>query len=470
MGMVYFQVSRIGFNCGHEKENCSSYPDRCRECITSYFAKAGFDINQNMKLSEMDSEDKRIQMQQTLIWHKFLDVLNIKHIILLTKDSGLLMIDYPVSGSLNVDLLIGFIQANIIFSTSRTRFNARAVEETAGANEVTPIKKYKFYEFQYETFNIVLKSGNSIRVCLVLDQKASPSLKDRVSEFVNEYERIYQKKIEHLLRTGMLNFDDTINFIIDSFNIKLVFPMILTHTISPSDLDAINKNPIQKAIIDFANEFLMAKKFFFINNLLNKVKTVLKSNPHVILYEIHQLLEKNIILHSNVEEVESEVRKFQEGRAKRIADNELISPIIANDNAINDLKEKIRMMDAEEGKKLMDTFIRKGETAEKALVYKEAQKEYEKALYLATGFNFELDIGRISFMVLELDKKIKNIEIGFALEAGEKAEKKKDYVNAIQYFKQAITLLSDNGMNNANGNEVKIRKLEKRILTLQKQF
>jgi len=468
--MVYFQVSRIGFNCGHEKESCSSYPDRCRECVTSYFAKVGFEVNQNMKLSEMDSEDKRIKMQQTLIWHKFLDVLNIKHIILLTKDSGLLLMDYPVSGSLNVDLLIGFIQANITFSTSETTFNASIARETTGANGVAPIKKYKFYEFQYETFNIVLKSGNFLRVCLVLDQKASPSLKDRVSEFVHEYERVYQKKIEHLLKTGMLNFDDTINFIIDSFNIKLVFPMILTHSISPSDLEAINKNAIQKAILDFANEFLMSKKFFSINNLLNKVKTVLKSNPHVILYEIHQLLEKNIIIPSNIEAVESEVRKFQEGRAKRIADNELILPIIANDNAINDLKEKTRTMDIEEAKRLMDTFIKKGETAEKALVYKEAQREYEKALYLATGFNFELDIGRISFMVLELDKKIKSIEIEYALEAGEKAEKKKDYINAIQHFQQAIAFLDESSGDISIGNETKIKKLEKRILNLQSQL
>ncbi|MFW9951838.1 MAG: hypothetical protein ACFFKA_17110 [Candidatus Thorarchaeota archaeon] len=125
-------------------------------------------------------------------------------------------------------------------------------------------------------------------------------------------------------------------------------------------------------------------------------------------------------------------------------------------------------MDSEEAKKLMENFIKKAETAERALAYKEAQREFEKALYLATGFNFELDIGRISFMVLELDKKIKTIEIEFALEAGEKAEKKKDYINAIQHFQQAIHFLSDNGIN--TGNENKIKKLEKRISYLQNQL
>jgi hypothetical protein len=457
--MVYFQVSRIGFNCGKDKEECTFYPDKCKECVINYFAQVGFDTSQNVKISIMDSEEKRIEMHQSLIWYKFLDVLNIKHVILLTKDSGLLVIDYPVSSvSLDVDLLIGFIQANITFSSS-----SKAIDTRAGV-----MNPSRFYEFQYEAFNILLKSGNFLRLCLVLDQQASPNLKNIASEFLNEYERVYQYKIERLLKTGQLDFDDTINFIIERFNIKLVFPMILTHQLLPDDLEEINKNSIQRAIIDFANEFLVAKKFFFINNLLNKVQSVLQVNPYVILYEIYQLLEKNIIIPSNLETVAQEVRKFQEIKAQRIANNELISPIIANDNAINELKENIRSMGAEEAKKLMENYIKKGDTAEKALAYREAQKEYEKALYIATGFNFELDIGKISFMVLELDKKIKAIEIGFELEAGEKAEKKKDYVNAIQHFKQAIRFLYNDG--NANGNEAKIKKLEKRILTLQKQL
>jgi len=459
--MVYFQVSRLGFNCGKEKDTCSFYPDRCKECVTKYFAQMGFDVNQNIKVSMIESKEKRIQMQQIIIWHKFLDVLNIKHIILITKDTGLLLLNYPISrGGINVELLIGFIQANLMFSASGKDFD----------NKVGIIKEsgHKFYELQYETFNILVKNGNFLRVCLLLDQKASESLKHRISEFLNEYERLYSKKIERLLKTGILDFDDTINFIIEAFNIKLVFPMVLTHALLPNDLEVINKNLIQKAVIDFANEFLASKKFFFINALLNKVQKIVNLSPHVILYEIYQLLEKNIIIPSNIEAVEDEVRKFQENRAMRIADNELISPIIANDDAVNELKEKARNMNIEEAKKLIEYYLKKGETAEKALVYKEAQREYEKALYLATGFDFKLAIGRISFMVLELDKKIKNIEIDFCQEAGEKAEKRKDYINAIQYFQQAITLLSDASIFKGDESESRIKKLKKKVSNLQK--
>jgi tetratricopeptide (TPR) repeat protein len=458
--MVYFQVSRIGFNCGKEKDLCTYYPEHCKECVTNYFTQIGFDVDQNIKISMIDSEEKRIQMHQTIIWHKFLDVLNIKHIILFTKHSGLLVVDYPVSGGgINVEFLTGFIQANIMFSSS-----GKTLDNSASNMK----QQHKFYEFQYETFDILIKNGAFIRACLVLDQKASESLKHRVVEFLTDYERTYSKKIERLLRTGILEFEDTINFIIETFNIRLVFPMVLTHTLLPDDLEAINKNIIQKAIIDFANEFLASKKFFFIHNLLNKVQEIVNLSPHVILYEIYQLLEKNIIIYSNIETVEDEVRKFQESRATRIADNELISPIIANDDAMGELKGRAVNMHIEEAQKLIDQYLKKGETAEKALAYKEAQKEYEKALYLASGFDLKLDIGRISFIVLELDKKIKGIEIDYCLEAGEKAEKKKDYINAIQHFKQAIDLLSDESIFKGNGSESKIKKLEKRVLNLQK--
>ena len=83
----------------------------------------------------------------------------------------------------------------------------------------------------------------------------------------------------------------------------------------------------------------------------------------------------------------------------------------------------------------MKSFVKKGQAAEKGLVYKEAQKEYEKALYLATGFDFHDNIGKISFMVLELDKKIKKMEIDYAESTGEKLEKNNDFINAIRNYK-----------------------------------
>ncbi len=457
--MVYFQISPVGFDCGIEKKNCQKYPDFCKECVKAHLEKFGLDLKHNLKFTIIDSEEKRVQMFQDLIWQKFLNVLNIKHILLMTKDSGLPMVDYPISGAgVNTELLTGFIQANITFSESGTTSNGTANIGTS----------YPLYEFQYETFNILLKNREFIRICLVLDHKASDSLKILVSEFLNDYEARYLDKLERLINTGMLDFEDTLDFIIETFNITLVFPMTLTHTFLPDALEAIKKNPIQKAIIDFAKQLLASKQFFFIINLIDEVQKIVHIDSTIILYEIYQLLEKNYIFPTTIEIAEDKILRFHESEATRLANNELISPILANDDAISDLKENAKYMSEEEVKKAIVTYIKKAETAEKALIYKEALREYEKALFLATGFDFKDDIGRISFSVLELDKKIKNMDLDYAINIAEKAEKRKDYINAINYYKQGVKILKE--VKEFNGNESRIKKLEKKIINLQKHL
>lgn len=457
--MVYFQISPVGFDCGSEKENCDKYPDYCKECVRSKLEELGLDIKHNIKFTIIDSEEKRIQMFRDIIWNKFLDVLNIKHIILIAKHSGLPIVDYPISGSgVNTELLTGFMQANVAFAESGDTFFNGNKENI----------NHQFYEFQYENFNILLKNGEFIRACMVLDHKASASLKTLVSEFLQEYETRYLNKLEDYVNRGKLGFKDTIDFIIDTFNIKLVFPMVLTHTILPDILDSIAKNPKQKAIMDFAKQLLDTKQFFFIINLLDEVQKIVDIDANIILYEIYQLLEQNVIIPTTIEFAETKVLQFQESQATRIANNELISSLITNDDAINELKERTKFMDEDEVRISINSFIKKAETAETALIYKEAQKEYEKALYLATGFDLKEDIGRISFMILELDKKIKELELEYSLNAGERAEKRKDYINAINYYRQGLALLKK--AEDFNGNESQIKKLEKKIVNLQKNL
>ena len=457
--MVYFQISSVGFDCGLDKNNCDKYPDFCKECVKAQLEKFGLNLNHNLKFTIIDSEEKRIQMFQDLIWQKFLDVLNIKHILLMAKESGLALVDYPVSGAgINTGLLTGFIQANITFSESSNTSNSNS----------NHTNNHQFYEFQYETFNILLRNGQFIRICLVLDHKASDSLKILVSEFLSDYESIYLDKIGAHIRKGMMHFEDTIDFIIDIFNVNLVFPMILTHTLLPNELEIIQKNPIQKAIIDFAKALLASKAFFFIINLIDEVQKIVHIDSNKILYEVYQLIEKKIIIPTTIETAEDTISNFQESRAVRIASNELISSIITTNDAINELKERAKHMSEEEVRSSLNSFIRKAETAEKGLAYKEAQKEYEMALYLASGFDYKEEVGRISFMILELDKKIKELELKYALKVGEKAEKKKDYIKAINYYQQGLKILED--VQDLNGNESRIKKLKKKISNIQKNL
>jgi tetratricopeptide (TPR) repeat protein len=456
--MVYFQLSRVGFNCGCDKKNCTQYPEYCEECVKNRLKKLGLEANENAKIVEMDSEEKRIEMFRNLIWHKFLDVLNIKHIVLMAKDSGLLFVNYPISGAgVDVELLTGFLQANITFSESGNK-----------SNYTDYFSNYQFYELQYKTFSILLRNGKYVRICLVLDHKPSENLKSNVIEFLQKFEIRYKDNLLKVLKSGVLELDHANDFITSFFNIKLIYPMVLTHSFLPEILDSINKNYIQKALIKLAREYLATKQFFFVNNIINEVKKIVDIDAKIILYEIYQLLISNVIIPTSLETAERNLNTFRESHAMRIADNKLISPIIADNKAIYNLKNEVKDLSPEQARKLMKSFIKKGETAEKALVYKEAMKEYEKALYLATGFDFKNDIGKISFMILETDKKIKQMEIDYAETKADKLEKDRDYINALRFYRIALQVLEDYTI--LNNSESRIKKLEKKIAKLQKQI
>jgi tetratricopeptide (TPR) repeat protein len=172
-----------------------------------------------------------------------------------------------------------------------------------------------------------------------------------------------------------------------------------------------------------------------------------------------------IVIPTTIETAETNVKTFQEAHARKIAHSQVISHIIHNENELNELKERATRMDEDSARKSMMLFIKKGKTAEKAKIFQEAQKEYEKALYLASGFNFQSDIGKISFMIIELDKKNSQMEIEYAMNAGESAEKKKNHIDAIRHFKKVVTILeNDEDPISAQG---RIKKIQKRIAKLQ---
>jgi len=457
--MVYFQISRVGFDCGLDKTGCKQYPDYCVECVKTQLEKFNLDTKQNIRISIIDSEKKREQMFQDNIWQKFLNVLNIKHILLIAKESGLPILDYPVSGAgVDIGLLTGFLQANISFSESG---NVQDNSSNYG-------QSLQFYEFQYQNFSILLKSGEFLRVCLVLDQRASDALKVLVTDFLFEYEARYLDIISTHIRTGKLVFESTLEFVMETFNIKLVFPMVLTHTLLPEVLESIEKNYIQKAIIDFAKSLLASKQFFFVINLVDEVQKIVKIDSNRILYETHQLIDQKVIIPTTIESALGKISTFKESQAARIANNELISPILANDHALNELKEKAKYMDEWEIKSSINSFLKKAEAAEKGMAYKEALKECEMALYLASGFDMKAEVGRISFIILELDKKNKEIELEYALKNGEKAEKKKYYIKAINHYREGLLILRKDGI--LEDSESRIKKLEKKLVSLQKQL
>jgi tetratricopeptide (TPR) repeat protein len=178
----------------------------------------------------------------------------------------------------------------------------------------------------------------------------------------------------------------------------------------------------------------------------------------------------DVIIPTPLDVAESKFKIFKENRAMNLAKNTSLSSILTNDNDFEELKEQFEGMDSATAENLMEKYIGKGKTAEEALIYQAALKEYEKALYLASGFNFEEKIGKISFMILEVEKKINDMELEYAKEAAEKAEKRRDYITSIGNYRKAIEILEKRLTEvqvNPEETESKIRKIKKKISKLE---
>ncbi|MEJ2296794.1 MAG: hypothetical protein P8Y23_18770, partial [Candidatus Lokiarchaeota archaeon] len=308
---IYFKLNGLGYNCGYDIKSCPEKEKNCLECIKHQLTKIGFEIDPTFEIFQIESYQKDLEMKRELIWNKFLDILNIKHIIIIDKESGLSVLNFAVSDvEIDTNLLSGFIQANITFSESGN-FSKKTNNINLGN---------QFYEFQYESFNIFLKNGNYIRACLILDERPSDHLKSQMFQFLYQFENQFEDNLIHFQKTGEIDNNEMIDFLMKSFNIELVFPLTIAHSIPPEYLEGINENPIQKAIFKIINEIVLSKSFFYINNLLNRVKKIVSFDAKIVLYEIFHLLQNQTIVPIKLEtlfnDIENQKDTIDENRLK----------------------------------------------------------------------------------------------------------------------------------------------------------
>ncbi|MHA2008460.1 MAG: hypothetical protein ACXACO_13835 [Promethearchaeota archaeon] len=455
--MVYFEFNKLGFNCGKSKSKCSKYPKQCMSCLKQKLKELGFELDSNLEVYELDSYERHLQVEREIIWQKFLDVLNIRQILIMDKESGLKWISYSISGAkIDADLLSGFIQANITFAKS----------ENASSINSKYVKNHQFYEFQYQNFDILLKDGDLIRLCLILDQKASETMKSDVLQLIIEFEELFHSKILNLKQTGLFKPKNMIDYLIETLNIKLVFPLSFARNIPPKDLEKIDQNQIQKAVVNLAKELLKKKQFFFVNNLLNRVKKIVNLDANIILYEIYQLVENNIFIPTTIEKVASSMELIQEATTEKVTKYKPISSILTSTAEI----EELEMEDLDKGSvlKLLKNLIKDGKKAEKTLAYQIAEKSYKKALFMSKKYNLKEDINNVSQMLLNLENKEKQLELDFVLEAGENAEKNGDYINSINYYQKALKILESFLIFNVT--DSRIKKLKRKIIKMRAEI
>jgi len=458
--MVYFKINGLGYNCGEIESNCQQKAHSCRECIKKRLLDLGFEFDATVGLIKIESVGRQLKLERETIWKKFLDVLNIKHILLMDKHSGLTILNYAVSGvDIDANLLSGFIQANITFSES---------SEVSKQN-IVPSIEFQFYEFQYKKFNLLLKDGNIIRVCLILDHKASIKLRNQVFQFLEDFELQFKEELIDFREKGAyFDFKDMVAYIVEFFNINLMFPMTLARSIPPYELDNVKRNLVQKTIYNLAKEMLAIKPFFFINNMLIRLKKIADIEDEVILYELYQLLARKIISPTPIETIANNIESVQTADHNKILKSSLISPIININNDLSDLKEQLTTMDVYSARRLIREIMKKARTAAKDAKFQVTLNEYNRALLIAKELKFKEEIAKISLKIFKIESKSKYIELDFNIEKAENAEKEGDIFNSINYFQHALKILDEFKVYNVL--DPRIRKIKKKIQKLREEI
>lgn len=423
--MTYFKLI-AGFDCGVDKSVCQSgYPANCFNCLTKKFNDASIFMDL-IETVEQHSEQKKKEMLYKYIWKKYQDISIIRHVIILSK-TGLPAFNMAV-GDLPIDasLLSGFIQANVAFSS----------EDLTLMDRINPEKK--FYEFEYKNFNILLCNGRISRICLIVEKKPSNSLKEMLSDFTDIFEVNYKDEIIEFENRGDLNLLDGVKSLVEkTLEVILVYPLTISSRIPPDLIEHFSI--VQEGIYECGKDLLKGEPNFFITTLIDFTSKLLGViSKEEILWNIYQMVRENIIIWESLEFQRQELESKRQAKQKR----EGVVQKIMERKDLQEIIFECQDMNADKACIKINSILKKGEIAEKNAAHQEALNEYQKALTYAKEFNMEKEIGQIQLKISELVKINKNVELNFALEQVNKAEKKKDYVIALKYLFQIRDLLS----------------------------
>ena len=448
--MTHFKLT-LGFECGVDKSVCPyGYPEYCNKCIATKFKDAHLLINL-ADIKEEDTKEKRLEMNYIYIHRKYLDVLNIRHIIILSKHGlpgfNMAVGDHPIDAT----LLSGFIQANVLFSSE-------GLTESDADNQYYNLDEPRFYEFQYKHFNILLREGKNCRICLILNETAAESLRELLANFTDIFEEIFKAELIVFERTGGTEALDPAKELVEkTFDIPMIYPQTLSTQIPPN---VIEKLPlVQKAVFEFGKDILSEEPYFFIPRVLKITSRILGVvSKEELIWSIYQMLRNKIIIPKDLEFQRDKIVEEEEGKKEY----ELRKLLDFQSTEVD--PKKIRHFTPMEGLMKMKSYMKMAEIAEKNLVYSQALNDYRCALTFAKEFKMETEIGKIAFKILEVIKLNKEVEINFASNQVIKAEKKKDYIKALKYlFQMRELLLYDSEAHN----EKRIVKINQRIQKFQ---
>ncbi len=249
---------------------------------------------------------------------KFSDILNVQHLMILYKETGITIYNHSFQErTFDPDLISGFLTAIASFQTgSHIKTGKDAI--TSG------------FELTYANFIILVEEGNYTRVGLILDQKPSSELRQSLRKFLNLFENKYEKELKQF--SGYIKpFKNSGKLVEQVFEASLIWP----HRVNPNITSEMEKNltNFESMILTLALTIQKEKSFFMTPALIEAVLEVKKTKTEEILAAFDDLRKKNIFIPFPLEElakiIEEDKEKSQivDITTKLEDDEEIVPPI-----------------------------------------------------------------------------------------------------------------------------------------------
>ncbi|MGV9141519.1 MAG: hypothetical protein ACOC1X_01125, partial [Promethearchaeota archaeon] len=205
------------------------------------------------------------------------DLLRISHIMIIHKEAGVVIYDKKVAiEEIDSDLIGGFLQA---ISSFRQEIR----------KDIDIDKGTKGFEMDYYDFKIVITDGDYIRVALILDGTPSESLKERQVEFTKAFENKFGKVLQEF-DGEIKTYRAADKLIEDHFYISLAYPLKLSEHWEIIDLE-----PLEKDLVEVAQQIEAEKSFFFVSNLLSYGLAGRSESRNQIISAIISLSDKEVL-------------------------------------------------------------------------------------------------------------------------------------------------------------------------------
>jgi len=209
----------------------------------------------------------------------FDDITNIKGILLIEKQSGLLMYRHVISGldEENEELFSGFIRAILLLGK-------RFIRDDEELEKGMVFEKQEFIEFAHENFKILLAGGNNIILAVILEEQASDAIKEKAAKFIGEFEGIYSSVLENWTGNRSIFEGTTPKLLEEIFNLSLLRDFHLSDNSEIYAKKFITPNSISERVSDVINTLHEEKETFHLKTLIS------------LIPEEDKLAAKNIIL------------------------------------------------------------------------------------------------------------------------------------------------------------------------------